>query len=327
MSKEKYVFNEHTLQYEKHKTTSKQVLSRLAAFCTLLIVCSVGIYFIGSTYFPTPKETAMASEIEQLQYHLKTMESDFEKISGSLEDLHDKDNDVHRMIFGMKPIEDGVWNGGVGGTDRYKYLTTIGNSDELIENSSKRVDKLKRKIAMQTKSLDSLYNLAIKREKKLSSIPSIKPIVEAKLARKVRHLSGYGIRLHPVHKVRKLHQGIDFTAPKGTEIRATGDGVVKMVKVQKRGYGKRVMIDHGFGFETLYAHMQSISVKKGQKVKKGEIIGTVGNTGTSTAPHLHYEVRINGKAVNPIDYVLDGLTPEEYQEVVEKASIENQSWD
>ena len=168
---------------------------------------------------------------------------------------------------------------------------------------------------------------AAKREVKLASIPSIKPVQEDKLKRKIQHLSGFGYRIHPILKVKKFHKGMDFTAPTGTPIQATGNGVVKRVERKKRGYGTNIIIDHGFGYETLYAHMHEVFVKKGEKVIRGQKIGTVGSTGTSTAPHLHYEVRINGKAVNPIDYCLDGLTPAEYQQLLEKSKIENQSFD
>jgi len=156
---------------------------------------------------------------------------------------------------------------------------------------------------------------------------TIKPVQEDKLKRKLRHMSGYGIRIHPVHKVNKFHKGIDFTAPKGTAIQATGNGVVKRVQKKKFGYGNNIIIDHGFGYTTLYAHMAELHVKRGDKVTKGQKIGTIGNTGTSTAPHLHYEVRINDRPVNPIDYCMDGLSPEEYKELVQRAATENQSFD
>ena len=176
-------------------------------------------------------------------------------------------------------------------------------------------------------SLDTLSQIAHIHEDRLASIPSIKPIQEDKLKRKVRHLSGYGMRIHPVHKVKKMHKGIDFTAPKGTAIQATGNGVVKKVEKKRTGYGTSILIDHGYGFSTLYGHLNEVSVKKGQQVKKGEVIGKVGSTGTSTAPHCHYEVRINDVAVNPIDYCLDGLSPEEYQLLVRMAHEENHSFD
>ena len=143
----------------------------------------------------------------------------------------------------------------------------------------------------------------------------------------MHYLSGYGIRLHPVHKIKKFHKGIDFTAPRGTAIQATGNGVIQRVENRKNGYGRNVIIDHGFGYTTLYAHMQDVDVEVGDTVTKGQKIGTIGSSGTSTAPHLHYEVRINNRPVNPIDYCMDGLTPEEYKELVIRASIENQSFD
>ena len=169
--------------------------------------------------------------------------------------------------------------------------------------------------------------LAVAHENRLASIPSIKPVQEDILKRKIRYLSGYGWRIHPVHKVKKFHKGIDFTAPRGTPIQSTGDGVVKRVQNKRTGYGKNIIIDHGYGFETLYAHMQEVEVKVGQKVKKGQRIGSIGSSGTSTAPHLHYEIRINDRSINPIDYVLDGLSPEEYAELVHRAEEENQSFD
>ena len=231
------------------------------------------------------------------------------------------------MIFGIDPMDQTIWEGGTGGKEPISYYSAFSDSEELISDTKERVNNIYHKLALQKTSLDTIYRLAQQREAKLASIPSIKPVQEDKLKRNIRHMSGYGIRIHPVHKVNKFHKGIDFTAPRGTAIQATGDG--KVIRIQKRkiGYGKNVIIDHGFGYTTLYAHMDEIIVKKGQKVTKGQKIGTIGSTGTSTAPHLHYEVRINDRPVNPIDYCLDGLTPEEYKELVQRAAAKNQSFD
>nr|WP_262914121.1 M23 family metallopeptidase [Portibacter lacus] len=169
--------------------------------------------------------------------------------------------------------------------------------------------------------------LALARKEKLSSIPSIKPVREDKLKRNILKLSGFGYRLHPVHGVKKFHKGIDFTAPRGTAIISSGDGKVTRVENKTRGYGKNIIVDHGYGYTTLYGHLSEIDVKVGDKVTRGQVIGKIGSTGTSTAPHLHYEVRINGQAVNPIDFCMDGLSPEEYQQLVHKAAEENQSFD
>ena len=215
----------------------------------------------------------------------------------------------------------------LGGHDQYENLTNYKNSGELILSTQKKADKLELQLVLQSKSLDTIVNMAKNREKMFASIPSIKPVRSDKLPRHLQLLSGFGMRPHPIHKVMKMHAGMDFTAPKGTPIQATGDGEVVRVKRDKVGYGKSVIIDHGYGYTTLYAHMQDIQVRVGEKVKKGQQIGTVGNSGTSTAPHCHYEVRKNGNAVDPINFCMDGLSPEEYQELVEMAATGNQSFD
>ena len=327
MKREKYVYNEQTLQYENFKRSPAEKLTRFLGIFTSVLVCSAIIFGIAYHYFPTPKEKSLERENQQMVYHFSNLKSDFGIIAEDLNQLQRKDADVHRMIFGLDPIDESVWNGGVGGHNKYSMLNNFGNTGEMISESLEDVDKLKRKIELQRESLDMIFEMARAKENKLASIPSIKPVVEDKLKRKIKHLSGYGIRLHPVHKVRKFHKGIDFTAPKGTAIQATGNGTVIRVEKKKRGYGHNVVIDHGYGYTTLYAHMKTINVKKGEQVSKGHKIGEIGSTGTSTAPHLHYEVRINGKAVNPIDYCLDGLSPTEYKELVLKASEENQSFD
>jgi murein DD-endopeptidase MepM/ murein hydrolase activator NlpD len=327
MKNTKYVFNEKTLQFEKHTSSRKQNLIKFSGIGLAIVFTSVALFLIGMKVFPSPNEKALYSEVELLKSEIKSMDSDFNKLAEGLNAIHNKDNQVHRLIFGVKPIEDGVWNGGIGGHDKYSYLNSYRNTGDFLKTQLTKVDNLKRKFSLQEKSLDSLYTIALKREKRLASVPSIKPVQADKLKQDIEYLSGFGIRLHPVHKVRKFHKGIDFTAPEGTAIQATGDG--KVVKVEKggRGYGNNVTIDHGFGFQTLYAHMLSISVKEGEAIKKGQTLGKVGSTGTSTAPHLHYEVHINGEAVNPINYVLDGLTPKQYKELVMKSGQENQSWD
>ena len=326
MSREKYVFNTNTLQYEKVQTSWKTKTGKFLGFLALILICSFGFYTVAYTIIPTPKELAMKRELGQMEYQFSSISSDFEKMAGNLDQLHTKDTEVHRIIFGIDPIDESVWEGGTGGAEDV-YLTSFKNSDEFINSTKDRVEKLQYQLELHQNSLDTIFTLAKQREEKLLSIPSIKPIEEKKLKRNIRALSGYGIRIHPVHKVKKFHKGIDFTAPRGTGIQATGNGKVSKVEKRKSGYGRNVTIDHGFGYTTLYAHMDEVIVKKGDIVTKGQKIGTVGSTGTSTAPHLHYEVRINNKPVNPIDYCMDGLSPEEYKELVLRASKENQSFD
>ena len=326
MRREKYVFNPNTLTYEKVKLSWQQRLLRLTGFALLVLVCSFGLYTLAYTIIPTPNELAMKRDLGQMEYQFNSLSTDFENIATQLEDLQTKDAEVHRIIFGIDPIDASIWEGGTGGQED-PFYTSMADSDLYISETQKKVDNLKYKLELQRSSLDTIFELAKQREEKLLSIPSIKPVRQDKLKRKMEYMSGYGIRIHPVHKIKKFHKGIDFTAPRGTAIQATGNGVVKRVENKKRGYGKNVIIDHGFGYTTLYAHMQDIIVKKGEIVTKGQKIGTIGSTGTSTAPHLHYEVRINNKPVNPIDYCLDGLSPEEYKELVLKASVENQAFD
>ena len=320
-------FNTETLQYEKLERSWRKSIFKASALLFTIAICSYALYTLAYTILPTPKEVAMGRELTQMEYQFNSISSDFEKISTQLESLQDKDAEVHRVLFGVDPIDKDIWNGGIGGREKEQYYSNFENTEEIITETQSKVDQLKYKLQIQKNSLDTIFELARQREKKLLSIPSIKPVQEDKLKRKMRSMSGYGMRIHPVHKVRKFHKGIDFTAPRGTAIQATGNGKIIKVEKRKRGYGNNVTIDHGFGYTTLYAHMNEIVVKKGDVVTKGQKIGTIGSTGTSTAPHLHYEVRINNKAVNPIDYCMDGLTLEEYHELVERASIENQSFD
>jgi len=326
MRNEKYVYNKHTLQYEQVTVPLKTTLLKFFGYLCALVVATFAMYSLTSKYFPSPQEKSLHRELAQMEYHFNNLTEQFGQISEDIDHLQQKDAEIHRQVFGMEPIDQAVWEGGVGGHDQYAYLNNFRNSGELLKSALTKADKLKRKILLQRTSLDSIYDLAKIREVKLASIPSIKPIQEDKLKRKIRYLSGFGWRMHPIHKVKKFHNGIDFTAPAGTPIQATGDGRVKKIEKRRSGYGYSVTINHGYGYETLYGHMKTILVKKGQKLKKGQKIGTVGNTGSSTAPHCHYEVRINGTAVNPIDYCMDGLSPMEYQELLHHASVENQSF-
>ncbi len=327
MKKEKYVYNPVTLRYEKVEVPLKSRIFKTIAYAIAVIVTGFVFYVGIDRLIISPQEKIQKRVIEDMSLHLAEQTKFIDKLSVEIDDLQEKDANVHRIIFGMDPIDEAIWNGGIGGDNPYRYLENSAEVTEQLESYLSKAKKLERKVNLQKQSLDTLHYLAAERETRLASIPSIKPIREDKLKKKLGALSGYGIRLHPVHKVKKHHAGIDFTAPRGTAIIATGNGTVIRVENKGSGYGKNVIVDHGYGFTTLYAHMYSISVKKGDVLTKGQQLGTVGSTGTSTAPHLHYEVRVNGKAINPIDYVLDGLTPTEYQELVNKAGIANQSFD
>lgn len=327
MKKEKYVYNETTLRYEKvEKTVKNRVIQGLGYFSAVLFSALV-LFVLGYLYLPTPKEKSLERDIAQMEFYYNDLADEYDQLTDKIDRIQEKEAGVHRVVFGLEPTDESVWNGGIGGRQNIIRLRNNKQADSLLTSTLTKLDKLKRKVGLMNTSLDTLSKIAHVHEDRLASIPSIKPVREDKLKRKVRHLSGYGMRIHPVHKVKKMHKGIDFTAPKGTAIQATGNGVVKKIEKKRTGYGTSILIDHGYGFTTLYGHLQEVNVKKGQQVKKGEIIGKVGSTGTSTAPHCHYEVRINNKAVNPIDYCLDGLSPEEYQLLVHMALEENQSFD
>ena len=327
MSQEKYVFNPSTLQYEKVELSLKRKLYISLGFVSAVLVTAMILLAVAYSNFSTPKELALEREIAQMEYYYQDLSDQFTTLTDQIDELQRKDADVHRVIFGLEPIDDNVWNGGIGGREAMVRLRNNASANALLSESLDKVDKLNRKIDLQSSSMEGILETAKSHEDRLAAVPSIKPIQEDKLKRKVRHLSGYGMRIHPVHKVKKMHQGIDFTAPRGTPIQATGNGrVIKAVK-SRTGYGHHIIIDHGYGYKTLYGHLSNIMVKKGDIVGKGQKIGTVGSSGLSTAPHCHYEVRINDRPVDPINYILDGLTPAEYQQLVAKASEENQSFD
>ncbi len=322
-----YFYNPQTLQYEKHEPTLVRKLAKIGYFVGAVILVA-GIAFWGMDQFiDTPGEITLKKELAQMKSMYTGMEDKVVLMEKVVNNLRDRDAGIYRTLFGMEPIDDNMWEGGIGGHDPSSNITPYQHSDKLLSTAQEKVNKLKRQVYLQSITMDTLESLTKNREKMLASIPSIKPVREDKLKRKVQYLSGFGMRPHPILKVVKMHKGIDFTSPKGTDIQATGDGVVKSVIHKKYGYGTHVIIDHGFGYETLYGHMSKVLVKKGEHVKRGQLIGKVGSTGTSTAPHCHYEVHFKGRPVNPIYYVMDGLTPEAYQELVNKASIINQSFD
>lgn len=327
MRKETFIYNKHTLRYEKLERTLKDQLLRVFGFVCAVALTSFLFVLFTHRYFPSPREQALLREIDQIELKYSSLNNDLDMMTKVLENIQNRDAAAHRMIFGMDPIDSDVWEVGVGGHDRYRDLEVFKNSGKMLAETQNKMDKLKRQLAMQSQSLDTIMHLAKDREKMFASIPSIKPVRADKLARNMLLLSGFGMRVHPIHKVRKMHTGLDFTAPQGTPIQSTGDGTVVNVEYGGSGYGLHVEIDHGYGYRTLYGHLSKAEVQVGQKVKKGQQIGRVGSSGTSTAPHCHYEVIFKGQKVNPIHYCMDGLTPKEYQELVNAASVANQSFD
>ena len=327
MRKEKFIYNTHTLRYEKVEESLSTRILRVFGFLCAALFTAFLFTLVLHRFFPSPQEQSLMREIGQMRVEYDKLIDEFSILDKELDHLQERDAYAYRMVFGMEPVDDNVLEGGIGGHDEYKLLREYRHSGDLMASANERVRKLKHRMVIQSKSMDTVITAAVEKEAMYAAIPSIKPVRSDRLPRSVRLLSGFGYRIHPVYKVRKMHAGIDFTAPVGTPIQATGDGVIERVERRSTGYGYNVIINHGYNYKTLYAHMARIDVKKGEKVKRGQQIGVVGSTGTSTAPHCHYEVIYKGRKVNPINYVMDGLSPKEYQELVKAAERVNQSMD
>lgn len=323
MAKTKYKYNPHTLTYEKIKLSSWEKIRKGLTYIIVFILVSIGIVIISYNVFSSPKELMQAREIEYLKDNYKRINKALAQYEDVLNNIAERDDNIYRVIFEAEPIPSNIRKSGVGGVNRYSDLEGYINEDMVIK-TSKRLDQIAKELYVQSKSYDEVIELATNKEKMLSAIPAIQPIPNKNLKRMA---SGYGYRIHPVYKTRKLHTGMDFTSPTGTEIYATGDGKIIKVKKSRRGYGMHIVIDHGFGYQTLYGHMSKFNVRRGQIVKRGDVIGFVGSTGTSTAPHLHYEVIKDGKKINPINFYFNDLSPEEYDRMIEISSSANQSFD
>ncbi|MBK8966490.1 MAG: M23 family metallopeptidase [Saprospiraceae bacterium] len=324
--KEKFVYNIHTLSYEKVVVPIKTRIWQAFGFFSVVLVTSFVLLAILYANFPSPREQELLSEIGQMELKYNQLNDQLATMSKVLHNIQERDANVHRSVFGMDPIDEDVWNGGIGGHEAHPELSAFKYSRGAIRATVEKVDALSHQLALQSKSLDTLQYLANDQQKMLACIPSIKPVREDKLQKSIHILSGFGYRIHPVYKIKKFHEGVDFPARVGTAIQATGDGIV-VEAGWHHGYGKCIRIKHGYGYETWYAHMNKMVVTRGDRVKKGQKIGEVGDTGLSTAPHLHYELHYKGKKINPINFCMDNLTPQEYQRMVNSANKANQSFD
>ena len=323
MAKKKYIFNPQTLEYEEYKVPGKKkfrnvVLYLLSTSATALIIVVLVLNFFGS-----PTERMQSREIEYLKLQYDIINDKIDNLDLLMSEMQDRDDNIYRMIFEADPIPSSVRKAGYGGSNRYVALDGYVNSD-MVVNTAKRIDVLSSQIYVQSKSFDEIYEMAKNKSEMLSCIPAIMPVKGTDIYRISSH---YGQRTDPFYKVTKFHGGIDFSGPVGLGIYATGDGVVVKVEKNKSGYGNNVVIDHGYGYKTRYAHLHTIKVKKGEKVKRGQEIGLLGNTGKSTAPHLHYEVIKNNKTVNPINFFYNDLTPEEYDKILELSQLPSQTMD
>lgn len=322
MARVKYYYDTETCKYEIVKVRSIDIILNSLGFLTLSIIIAIGFTLIYGQYYKTDQELVLEKENKELLVQYDLLNKQLEEVNLMLESLQKRDDNIYRVIFEAEPIPTSVREAGVGGTESYRqYLDKDIKNEKLLTDTYQKIDQLKRKMYIQTKSYDQISILVKNKSKMLSAIPAIQPVDNEQLT---RLSSGFGMRMHPIYKVAQFHPGIDFAAPYNTPIYAAGDGEV-MEAQYNGGYGNSVKIDHGYGYQTYYAHMASFVVKKGQQVKRGELIGYVGSTGFSTAPHLHYEVYYKGERVNPVYFFFNDLTPEEYKKILELASIENQS--
>ncbi len=319
----KYQFNPNDLKFDRVILTPKQKLVKALKQAMFIFTVAALLVLVFSLFIDTPGERKQKRENKQLITQYEMLNKKLEAMNKTMKEIEERDDNIYRVIFNADPISKGKREGGEGGVNKYKELEELSNAELVIE-TAKKIDKLSHKLAIQWLSYEEVVSLAKNKELLLSSIPAISPIADKDLT---RFASGYGYRIHPIYRTRKMHTGIDLTAPTGTIIHATGDGKVVQANYSLGGYGKRIIIDHGFGFKTLYAHLNEIDVRVGQKVKRGQQIGKVGSTGRSTAPHLHYEVRKNNKTENPVNYYYNDLTPKQYEEVIRVSSRMNMSFD
>jgi murein DD-endopeptidase MepM/ murein hydrolase activator NlpD len=325
MAKVKYYYDAENLAYRKIKIKKGKKIG-----VALLFLSAAGLFgflcfvvLLNTPFFETPKDKLQAREIENMKIRYEILNRKMDQVDEVLASIEDRDNNVYRTYFNATPIPEEQRKAGFGGVNRYKEMEGYNNS-ELVKNTSRRLDVISKELVVQSKSLDEIAKLAKDKEKLLAAIPAIQPIKNEDL----RHMaSGFGYRSDPFTKIRKFHAGMDFSSRTGTPIYATGDGVVVRADNTASGYGNHVVIRHGFGYETLYGHMSKYKVRAGQKVKRGDVVGYVGSTGRSEAPHLHYEVHKNGTVVNPLNFYYGNISAKEYILISKLANQENQSLD
>ena len=323
MARIKYYYDTETCKYERVKVGTWDIVLSLLGFLSVATIIAITMVLVYNTYFESPKEAMQKKENEELKLYYDILNREMDAAQEMMVALQQRDDNIYRVINEAEPIPRTIRQGGIGGTERYKNLLEEGlQQEELILSTLKKIESLKKQMYIQTKSYDEIVSLAKNKDQMYASIPAIQPVTNKELSRLA---SGFGRRIDPIYKVRRMHYGVDFSAPRGTPIYSTGDGVVKKVKTNYGGYGKEIIIDHGYGYVTRYAHLSEFNVKRGQKIKRGECIGYIGSTGKSTAPHLHYEVIKDKKKVNPVHYFYNDLNEEEYQKILELSSIENQS--
>ncbi len=323
MAKVKFRYNPETLSYDKIETGFKYYFRKVLFYFFFGGVLGLVYFFAYSYLIDSPKEKRLLRENTRLTTQIEIISKRLDETVKVLDDIQRRDENIYRVIFQADSIPNSIRKAGFGGVNRYEGLEDLESAD-LVISTAKKLDVIMKQTYIQSKSFDEIEDLAKRKEEFLRCTPAIMPISNKDLKRTA---SGWGYRIHPIYKTRRFHSGMDFTAPTGTEIYATGDGTIKRITREKTGYGNRIEVDHGFGYVTLYAHLSEFNVRKGQKVKRGDVIGFVGSTGTSTAPHLHYEVHVKNRKVNPSHYYFNDLSADEYEEMINISSNSNQTFD
>ena len=317
MGKIKYRFNPKSLKYDMVRTSVRRTVVKVFTFFTASLAFTVVYYVIYIQFFSTPKERILTREIDQMTENYSGLTEKLQLIEDVLADIQQRDSNIYRTIFESEPVPQTVLRAGFGGINRYEALEGYSNS-ELMLATTRRSEILLNQLRVQKKTMNEMLEKANERSEQLQFLPSIQPIENDDLTRTA---AGFGMRMHPFYRIKSQHDGMDFAAPIGTSVRATGNGQVVEAQSLAGAQGVKVVIDHGYGFKTVYAHLDKFSVKKGQNVTRGDIIGTVGTTGLSTAPHLHYEVHKNGKPVDPINYFFSELTPASFARIRDLSNL------
>ena len=325
MSKVKYYYDPETLSYRPIEITNKKRISNFILFLIASFAFGLSslLILLNSDWINTPAEISQKRDLENYELNFDILDKKLKQIETVVANIEERDNNIYRVYFEASPIPEEQRKAGFGGVNRYRDLEGYDNSD-LIINTSKRLDILSKQTVVQSRSLDEIERLAANKAELIEAIPSIQPINNQDLTRMA---SGYGYRNDPFTKKRRFHYGMDFSARKGTPIYATGNGVIKRADNRSSGFGKHIRIDHGFGYISLYAHLSKYNVRRGQKVKRGDIIGFVGNTGRSVGPHLHYEILKDNKKINPLNFYYGNLSQKEFEAILIQSRQENQSMD
>lgn len=312
MAKIKYRFDPYTLTYQKVKVSAKKKFIHVLSFFFVTIVTAIILHVVVTSFYDTPETKDLRAEQEKLVWKFNVLESQLNQLNTQLAKIEQRDDNLYRPIFELEPIPENIREAGTGGTKKFTELKNLPHSEDLVKTASILSD-IRKRIYIQSKSFDSVAVLARNKEEMNSCIPAIQPIA----LNDFRRISDYyGMRRDPFNGRKRMHYGMDFTGPVGTDVYSTGDGKVIKAKYNPYGYGKEVIIDHGFGYKTLYAHLKDITVEKGNTVTRGQVIGTLGNTGRSTGPHLHYEVRKNNRPQNPLYYYFNDISADEYDEMI-----------